>query len=341
MQKRRLKLIGCLCFAQLLGSRAIRQAMNTLVRRAILAVALGLFCLSWLSWLTPLHWAFDLASHFRVQYATAGSALALCALALRAYPAALLSAFVAAYNCALVMPLFVTPQVGAAAGPSFSVLSYNTWRRNDDWLGVQGTIHRFDPDVALLLETTPQVQSGTTDLVGYHRYERGDQILLVARGRSIEAKNFSSLSPRVRGGFAADLSIEGHPLRLLGVHLAPPTSASYAEARRMAGVEIAKDAAGRREPVVLIGDLNATPWSHSFGALLQTTSLVSSQRGFGIQPTWPLRPRVLALFAIPIDHCLHSRSVRTVERVVGDPENSDHPPLVLRLQLRRSHGDST
>ena len=79
-------------------------------------------------------------------------------------------------------------------------------------------------------------------------------------------------------------------------------------------------------PVLLLGDLNATPWSHPFKRLLQETGLIDGSRGMGYQPTWPAG--VLPLL-IPIDHCLHSQELRVVHKEVGPMVGSDHYPVIV------------
>lgn len=83
---------------------------------------------------------------------------------------------------------------------------------------------------------------------------------------------------------------------------------------------------------IVLGDLNATPWSHAFRALLEDGELVSSQRGHGIQGSWRREPWPLSL---PIDHCLHAPSLVTLERHLGPFLGSDHRPLHVALAPAR------
>jgi len=86
----------------------------------------------------------------------------------------------------------------------------------------------------------------------------------------------------------------------------------------------------RDKPRVVMGDLNATPWSASLRGLLRESRLVNSQAGFGVSGTWP--SSMPAAGRIPIDHCLHSLEVVTVAREVGPDVGSDHRPLKVALQ---------
>jgi endonuclease/exonuclease/phosphatase (EEP) superfamily protein YafD len=85
----------------------------------------------------------------------------------------------------------------------------------------------------------------------------------------------------------------------------------------------------QKREVIAIGDFNSTPWSGRFRQFQADSNLINSQFGFGLQTTWPAS--LPFLLRIPIDHCLHSRSIRTVERQIGSDIGSDHLPLLVKL----------
>ena len=85
----------------------------------------------------------------------------------------------------------------------------------------------------------------------------------------------------------------------------------------------------QKREVIAIGDLNSTSWSGRFRQFQADSHLVNSQLGFGLQTSWPAK--LPSLFRLPIDHCLHSKSIRTVERVIGSDIGSDHLPLLVKL----------
>ena len=88
--------------------------------------------------------------------------------------------------------------------------------------------------------------------------------------------------------------------------------------------------AAETEPVIVIGDLNATPWSEGFRLLAGPADLANSQEGFGYAASWPAR---LPPFGrIPIDHALHSRDLTVTDRELGPgTAASDHRPLRVTL----------
>ena len=86
----------------------------------------------------------------------------------------------------------------------------------------------------------------------------------------------------------------------------------------------------KKHEVIIIGDLNSTPWSSRFREFLYQTNLINSQRGFGLQPTW--LAGLPSLLTIPIDHCFHSKSIVTVNRGTGANIGSDHLPVFVEFR---------
>jgi endonuclease/exonuclease/phosphatase (EEP) superfamily protein YafD len=133
---------------------------------------------------------------------------------------------------------------------------------------------------------------------------------------------------------AIEATIEwaGRRVRFLGLHTLPPTGPAYARTRDAQLAAVADWVKRQGGPVIVAGDLNATPWCASFRRLVNDTRLVNSQRGFGVQPTWPARGFAWLDGLIPIDHCLHSPQLVTVQREVGERRGSDHMPIVVTLR---------
>ncbi|SFF05946.1 hypothetical protein SAMN02745121_06704 [Nannocystis exedens] len=77
-----------------------------------------------------------------------------------------------------------------------------------------------------------------------------------------------------------------------------------------------------------VGDLNTSPFSAPLRRLLTDGGLVDSQRGFGLQASWPVGP---VFPRIAIDHCLHDPALVTAARALGPALGSDH--LAVRVDL--------
>jgi endonuclease/exonuclease/phosphatase (EEP) superfamily protein YafD len=126
----------------------------------------------------------------------------------------------------------------------------------------------------------------------------------------------------------ADVLIEGTPVHLVGTHPLPPGTPRYARLRNEQLLRVADYVRDQSDPIILLGDLNATPWSPHFKRLLKESQLKNTARGHGLCASWPAG---LPPLRIPIDHCLVSPSIHVRERGVGPGIGGDHLPLMAEL----------
>ena len=120
-----------------------------------------------------------------------------------------------------------------------------------------------------------------------------------------------------------------------GVHPPSPTNAEDTAHRDDVLARVGRAVAEETDPVIVVGDLNATPWSNGFRSLTGPGDLVNSLEGFGYGASWPTR--LPAIARIPIDHVLHTRQLTVISRQLGPAtEASDHRPVRVRLTLAAS-----
>ncbi len=311
------------------------------MRRALSGLAtlllLGTAAASLAGRLGDLHWRLDLASHFRPYYALAFALAAAALAAQRRRLAAGLAGLLLAAELAAIAPLWLAGP--APAGPPalrvvhFNVLSSNP--RKDDavtWLSGQGAdlvvVQEVDDAWAAALARAP----GLVPLDVAARADNFGMALLAGQGAKDRVLR-TWREELVEGipALAAEVDAGGRRLAVLAVHTLPPVSAGYAARRdealaAVAGWVAAQRAEGRTP--VIVGDLNATPFSAPLRRLLAATGLVDSLRGFGVQASWPVG-RPLPLLAI--DHCLHDAALAATSRALGPDLGSDHLPLAVDL----------
>ena len=87
-------------------------------------------------------------------------------------------------------------------------------------------------------------------------------------------------------------------------------------------------AAHRSGSVVVLGDLNAVPWSAAFRDLEHHAHLSSSSDGFGLQPTWPA---AVGFLGLPIDQLLYSADLTVTRRATHGGFGSSHRSLWIEL----------
>jgi endonuclease/exonuclease/phosphatase (EEP) superfamily protein YafD len=125
------------------------------------------------------------------------------------------------------------------------------------------------------------------------------------------------------------LALDGTRLTVLATHPVPPGSPRHYRWRNEQLQAVARMAAEQDGAVVVIGDLNTTPWSAHFRRMLRRGKLRDTGRGWGFVGTWPAW---LWPLRIPLDHCLISGQLEVTHRRVGAAVGSDHLPLVVDLR---------
>ena len=276
-------------------------------------------------------WPCSLLEHFRVHYLFIGVVAGgvAYAFARRWFDAALIAL--------LVDLLVVAPDLGATAhtkpGTPVRVLLANVLRSNPHHERVAALIASSNADVIALVEANqPWFDALAPALAGYARLEhhREDNwgIALYARGTITgQVEHLGVELPTI----VADVALASGPrFRIVVTHPWPPIS-GWAEAerdRQLAGV--AARVRELRPPLVVTGDLNATPWSRGFLAFIRAIGLCDSRAGFGYQGTYPAST---VLLRIPIDHVLVSCDIGVRDRAIGPDIGSDHLPVVVELAL--------
>ncbi len=150
--------------------------------------------------------------------------------------------------------------------------------------------------------------------------------ILVRPGLEVKLRGVGGAAdtPRAR---ELDMEFDGVPIRILALHPPSPTSTGKVSTRDEQLAAVPDWAAAQDRPVVIVGDLNASPWSHAFRPLTDS-DLVNSVNGFGLQATWPA---LLGPFGVPIDHLLHSAELTTVTRRTGPSLGSEHRSVFITL----------
>ena len=285
----------------------------------------------------PRFWVADLAVHFRLQWAAlAITGCLILAATGHARWAAL--AFLVAVIQALICAPFLNSRAPASADPAPSaplrLAAINVWYRNRQFQRVIDFIARERPDVALLAEVTAEWEQALAPLgADYaHRYttrgRRGMGLLLLSRWpmQAAVLPGFSDIEPAV----SATLLINDRRVQLLSVHTSWPLGPQSSALRDRQLALVGEFARSQTGPLIVLGDLNVSPFSRHFQALLAGGNLTSAAHGFGWQPTWPT---FLPPAGIQIDHALTGAGVFVTSFRRGSPVGSDHLPIVIDCVL--------
>jgi endonuclease/exonuclease/phosphatase (EEP) superfamily protein YafD len=134
----------------------------------------------------------------------------------------------------------------------------------------------------------------------------------------------------------AEIDLPAGSITVVGTHAVPPASAENTRLRDQHLLQLPEIVRGAISPVLLLGDLNATPWCSIFRNLLRESGLRDSSKGRGVQPTWPT---FMPLCWIPIDHCLYGPGIHVTDKFVGPQVGSDHYPVVVDFTVGNGFGD--
>jgi len=315
---------------------SLRKQVLSGLRHVARLAAFFLALATALGFLGAHFWFFDLFAHFRVQGAISGTILAVILFSLLGYRWGGVAAACAAIHVSFLVPFyFGTPPPPPGGVPaSFRVATCNVNTRSGSPEKVAAWIAREDFDLLVLQEIDVRWLAELSDVLERYPHQsfrpRDDNFGIGLFSRfPLEETETHYLDSAGVPTLSAWISAPGGRIHVLATHPVPPIAPEQARqhAQHLAGIP---DILSPDEPVLLLGDLNATPWGHAFRSLLSRTRLRDSALGFGIQPTWPSPP---SLFGIPIDHCLHTPELSIHSREVGPDVGSDHLPLALEVSL--------
>lgn len=301
---------------------------------AVLAVTVAGWCGGW-------YWLLDIASHFRWYWLLAAlTGLAACIRWRRPVAIACLGAAALA-NGRDLLPAWLPPPPPSASPdhptPDVYVISVNVHRLNDSPAATVAYLRDRRPDMVAVLEVEDAWAAVLDELgdVFPHRviHPRDDNfgIALLSRWP------LGEVAVEGLGGspFPSVLATAAHPagpLRIVATHPMPPWNSRYAALMVDQFDAVAAAVAASPVPCLVMGDFNATPWSHAFRRLIARSGLKDTSLGRGLQPTWNAR---LPAPRIPIDHILAPADVAVVRRSVGPDIGSDHLPVEAVLRLPR------
>lgn len=289
-----------------------------------------------------LHPLLDLFSHAALHVAASalvvGGLLALAGR--RAWALAALGLAVAAL--APSHGLLQAPAAGEGAHDDLTVVQFNARHSNrqvGDFVAALLRDPARRPEIVVVQEVSPLVllQLGALDAAYPNGVLRAEYSAYgVAIFTSLHLADDETLRMPGAANHAVRLRLRlprsGRQLTLIETHAVWPLGTQVA-ARRNAELAfvagLAAQSAG--EPVVLVGDLNVTPYSPHFRALERAAGLTSNLRGRWPVGTWP--GWMPAWAAIPIDHLLVSPQVQVLERRVGPSFGSDHYAVTTRLRV--------
>lgn len=290
-------------------------------------------------------------AHFQVQYWLVAIALTIVILCLKRYRLALAMLFCCALLSTQIVFWYAFTSPFSKASANYRVISTNVWVRNTNAEKVLAFVEAEDPDLVLFMEVNEEMGKQLEALETRLPYS-SNQLTPYRLGTVIYSKRplsevqLQQFNTRSAVHISALVEVDGKPLSIVGIHPFPPISQELFVDRNRAFEAVSEYVKAQSEPVILIGDFNATMWSPYYRQLVRQSGLNNARAGFGILPTWPAKlsyhsslpglNALTGLLQIPIDHCLASPALQVANMHTGPDVGSDHLPIVIDFQLDRT-----
>lgn len=289
--------------------------------------------------LSQFGWLLDLTSHFRLQYLTALLACSFLLLIVKHWKTTLVCWLFIIINLWQILPWYlpVPPRQPLRLHHinRLKILLINLNSRNPDHSQAIRYIQQVNPDILALQEINQDWLSSLSATLTSYPYQQA-----VPRKDHTGLGIFSQIpltTTTVEHYGAAQLptiiahaSFSNQPVTVVLTHPLPPITAQDFRLRNQQLHILALAIKDFQGSLVVLGDLNTTPWSYYFQRFRSTAGLVDSRQGFGLQPSWP---SYFPLIRIPIDHALVSPDLTVLDRQIGPDIRSDHLPVFLELAI--------
>lgn len=316
---------------------SMSSGLQTSFGMAVLAVGFLATLGTVLAFFGGAWWAFDVIANFRLQLALV---LLVCGLlygALFGKGGAILFLGAAILNAALVVPMWLSSQPAVASEQRLQIVTLDVTTSLGTRAPVIGWLSTVDADLIFLQQTTPAWIASIDDAdTGYtviaEPGQSGQTGTIALAKVPYEAEVYPVL-PGTEPIVEVTAELAGQPVTVLSMRADTPTGEEDAAQREELFQAAGELVASRTEPVVVIGDLNVTRWSHAFRTLTSAGSLNNSEDGFGYQATWPANDWPIAgdYAGLPVDHALTTAALTTTGRAIGPAVGSDHLPLIVDI----------
>lgn len=280
-------------------------------------------------------WWLSLWESFRYHYFISGIIFALIYLCALRWKMVLAAFAIAIINFLIIYPQ--EPKHALASGLNsdekhIKVVTFNLQETNGEYKAVRDFLRSENADIIILVEVTPKWKRELTSLSNDYPYSFIQEHESYFGLALLSKKNWSSIEyipPKGANGvpiLKSRFKIDDQFITLLGTKTFPPTSYGWA-ARRDKQLSILKKMIEEiNEPVILAGDLNATPWSTAIKSFRQGST--KQWRKGPITPSWP---SLLSPLGIQIDHIMVNAPLRILSQSSGPYIGSDHLPLIANV----------
>lgn len=318
--------------------RAGLRELGQIFRLIILLLFAGACIATVLVLFADHHQALELLSHFRLQFLMTLVITGLV-LTITATPRFLWALIPLMVICAWpIIPYYLPQAKPVHQGNMFKLLNANVLIENEHYDALGKLIQQENPDIVTLEEIDAYWAAALKPYMRQYPYQK-----VIPQNNAFGIALYSKLpltdtqvkffgkeyGGRFFPSIVSNVHVGSHVFTIVATHPLPPMAGFSVRNSQLADLAVQSASFGNN--LIVIGDLNISPWSPYFERFIQQTGLRDSQLGFGVQPSWPAdKP----LIRIPIDHVLVSEQFVVLKRELGPDIGSDHLPVIVELSLK-------
>jgi endonuclease/exonuclease/phosphatase (EEP) superfamily protein YafD len=292
----------------------------------------GTAAVSLLGFFDDRFWVAELATSVRAHLLLGSLVLGVVALLVRSFAGAGLAAIALTANAVVLVPLYTNEPAAPVGTGRLLVAHVNMQHHYGDFDDVRRVLADRRPDVLVVLEPSRGwLRKTFPNPAGYRVYVRPglpEPRVLALVGERVSNVEFPDDPGLPTSSIAFDVELDEALIHVLALHTAAPTTPGARRGRNDELAAVSSWARRQANPELVLGDLNATPWSSVLQSLEDSADLRNSAYGNGVQATWPSRAGPLG---IPIDQLLYSSELTVTDRSTGPTFGSEHRSLWVTI----------
>lgn len=254
------------------------------------------------------------------------------------------------YTTLWAMPVAIAEAIPEPAGESdaspraFKFMVANVEIENEDYAQFLKLVEVVDPDVLQVIEIDESWQAALAPLrerYAHHTELPQDNAYGMGIYSRVPLENVEIMyledpgTPAIRGELVFGA---GTRVQIYGLHPRPPlppgadtdvNEDATEDAKRELRI-IAEMISEASLPVVVGGDLNDVPWSHSLRQFREISGLAEVRMGRGLLTTFQATSHWMRM---PLDHIYLSSELGLIDYQILDPFGSDHHAIVATLRV--------
>lgn len=313
--------------------------------RIFLIVTACYFFVALLPVILPSWWFADLLANLRVQLVIAAVPLLIGLFLSHCRKTLFLLIMLTIYHVSWFVSPARTSTINATLPTAVTVMAANVFTGNQKYDEIERQFRDSNCDVIVVSELSFGLakhlgDSFVTDYPHFVEFpaDRGNFGIGMYSRLSLTNASVEFLTGDSIPTVIADVHANDRTFHIVGVHTLPPVGKRAFEHRnrhlKLIADHVRKQKTDNADSaVVVMGDLNLTPWSPFFATFLSDARLSQATQGGQLQPTW-YRWQAFP-FGLVLDHVLLSDELQCVSRTVGEPAGSDHRFVTVEVGLNR------